>query len=76
MSAPKDMDMLAVEPKKKHKKKKSSRAGSEAASESTMTPDKFANGSPGSVHSLPVRGVMPSMVGSGVRGRSVVSYYG
>ncbi|KIW02811.1 uncharacterized protein PV09_05869 [Verruconis gallopava] len=31
---------------------------------------------PGSVTSLPVRGITPSMIGSGVHPRSVVSYYG
>jgi hypothetical protein len=71
--------MLAVEPKKKHKKKKSHR-GSDAGSESTVTPGKFAaggvgrEGGNGSVMSLPVRGITPSMIGSGVHARSAVSY--
>jgi len=79
-----DVDMLAVEPKRKHKKKaRSSRVGtSEAGTESTMTPGKFASFSvqdhmpAGSVMSLPVRGMPSGMAGSGMHGRSVVSYYG
>jgi catechol 2,3-dioxygenase-like lactoylglutathione lyase family enzyme len=71
-----EVDMMAVEPKKKHKKKKSHRT-SEAGTESTMTPDKYVvHHSAGSAMSLPVRGITPSMIGSGVQGRSVVSYYG
>jgi catechol 2,3-dioxygenase-like lactoylglutathione lyase family enzyme len=72
-----EFDMMAVEPKKKHKKKGSHRT-SEAGTESTMTPGKFAAaaGGNGSVMSLPVRGITPSMIGSGVHGRSIVSYYG
>lgn len=69
------VDMLAVEPKKKHKKKKSSRH-SEAGTESTMTPEKFVGNNNGSVMSLPVRGITPSMIGSGIHPRSVASYYG
>jgi hypothetical protein len=71
-----EVDMLAVEPKKRHKKKKSHRA-SEAGTESTMTPDKYAfhSAGVGSVTSLPVRGITPSMIGSGVQPRSVASYY-
>jgi hypothetical protein len=72
-----------VEPKKKHKKKKGGSRASEAGSESTITPNKFAEfadtgrgEASGSVVSLPVRGITPSMIGSGHHARSAVSYYG
>lgn len=75
-----EVDMLTVEPKKKHKKKKGGSRASEAGTESTMTPEKFVGregaGGSGSVMSLPVRGITPSMIGSGHHARSAVSYYG